>query len=330
MLNKNLFKNKIVLVTGATGSIGKSLVLRILKTNCKTIRAMSNDEDGLFKLKSVIEMNNNYIKKIRFLYGDIRDPERCELATKGVDIVIHAAAMKHVEICSYNPNEAIKTNILGTQNLIESSKKNKVKNFLFISTDKSALATTTMGQTKHLAEKLVLNAGMNTAKPSIKFSAIRFGNILASRGSVVEKFIYQIKTNLPLTVTDKRMIRYFMTIETAVEMIINSIQISKGCEVFILKNMGKFKIMNLANALKKYFKYKKQIKFIKKNIGEKLNEEFISEHEVKYLKENKQMYILDIDNRHKNLKKVNQIKMNEKLLNEKEIVLLFKKQKILN
>ncbi len=330
MFNKNLFKNKIVLVTGATGSIGKSLVQRILKTNCKTIRAMSNDEDGLFKLKSVIEINKNYIKKIRFLYGDIRDPERCELATKGVDIVIHAAAMKHVEICSYNPNEAIKTNILGTQNLIEASKKNKVKNFLFISTDKSALATTTMGQTKHLAEKLVLNAGMNAGKPPIKFSAIRFGNILASRGSVVEKFIYQIKANLPLTVTDKRMIRYFMTIENAVEMIISSIQISKGCEVFILKNMGKFKIMNLANALKKYFKYKKQIKFIKKNIGEKLNEEFISEHEVKYLKENKQMYILDIGNRHKNLKKINQIKMNEKLLNDKEIILLFKKQKILN
>ena len=223
MKNNNFYKNKIILITGATGSIGKSLVLKLLRTNCKTVRALSNDEDGLFKLKTSIEKNKINLNKIRFLYGDIREYDRCLMATKNVDIVIHAAALKHVEICNYNPNEAIKTNIYGTQNMVNSSIDNKVSNFLHISTDKAAMATTTMGQTKSLAEKLIINSGINTGFVSIKFSAVRFGNILASRGSVIEKFIYQIKNNMPLTVTDKNMARYFMTIDVATKMILESI-----------------------------------------------------------------------------------------------------------
>ena len=328
MTKNNFYKNKIILVTGATGSIGKSLVLKLLKTNCKTIRALSNDEDGLFKLKILIEKNKISLNKIRFLYGDIREYDRCLIATKNVDIVIHAAALKHVEICDYNPNEAIKTNIYGTQNMINSSIENKVSNFLHISTDKAAMATTTMGQTKSLAEKLIINSGINTGFISIKFSAVRFGNILASRGSVIEKFIYQIKNNMPLTVTDKDMVRYFMTIESAVEMIINSIQISRGSEVFILKNIGKFKILDLATALTKYFKHTPKIKFTNKQNGEKINEKFVSNDEINFLKETKNMYILDFGNKYKN-KNIKKIEMNEKLLSEKEIILLFKKHKIL-
>lgn len=328
MIKNNFYKDKIILITGATGSIGKSLVLKLLKTNCKTVRALSNDEDGLFKLKTLVEKNKINLNKIRFLYGDIREYDRCLIATKNVDIVIHAAALKHVEICDYNPNEAIKTNIYGTQNMINSSIENKVSNFLHISTDKAAMATTTMGQTKSLAEKLIINSGINTGFISIKFSAVRFGNILASRGSVIEKFIYQIKNNMPLTVTDKDMVRYFMTIESAVEMIINSIQISRGSEVFILKNIGKFKILDLATALTKYFKHTPKIKFTNKQNGEKINEKFVSNDEINFLKETKNMYILDFGNKYKN-KNIKKIEMNEKLLSEKEIILLFKKHKIL-
>ena len=328
MIKNNFYKNKIILVTGATGSIGKSLVLKLLKTNCKTIRALSNDEDGLFKLKILIEKNKISLNKIRFLYGDIREYDRCLIATKNVDIVIHTAALKHVEICNYNPNEAIKTNIYGTQNMVNSSIENKVKNFLHISTDKAAMATTTMGQTKSLAEKLIINSGINTGFVSIKFSAVRFGNILASRGSVIEKFIYQIKNNMPLTVTDKDMVRYFMTIDVASKMILECISSAKGSEVFILKNIGKFKILDLAISLGKYFKHRPKIKFTNKQNGEKINEKFVSKDEINFLKETKNMYVLDFGNKYK-LKKKKKIELNETTLNQKEIIDFLKKEQVI-
>ena len=328
MTNKNFYKNKIILVTGATGSIGSSVVKELLKNNCKTVRALSNDEDGLFKLKTFFEDDKKSLKKIRFLYGDIREYERCLLATRNVDIVINAAAMKHVEICNYNPNEAIKTNLYGTQNLIQASIENNIKNFMHISTDKAAMATTTMGQTKSLAEKLIINSGIHAQNPPIKFSAIRFGNILASRGSVIEKFIYKIKNNSPLTVTDESMIRYFMTIKEESKSIINCIANAKGCEVFILKNIGKFKILDLAISLNKFFKSNTKIKIIGKQDGEKINEEFVSDDEKSFLKEIKNMYVLDFDNRYK-IKKSNLIKLNENVLNQKQIIEFLKKEKVL-
>jgi UDP-N-acetylglucosamine 4,6-dehydratase/5-epimerase len=328
MIKNNFYKDKTILITGATGSIGKSLVLKLLKTNCKTVRALSNDEDGLFKLKTLVEKNKIDLNKIRFLYGDIREYDRCLIATKNVDIVIHAAALKHVEICDYNPNEAIKTNIYGTQNMVNSSIENKVSNFLHISTDKAAMATTTMGQTKSLAEKLIINSGINTGFISIKFSAVRFGNILASRGSVIEKFIYQIRNNMPLTVTDKDMVRYFMTIDVATKMILESISSAKGSEVFILKNIGKFKILDLATALTKYFKHTPKIKFTNKQNGEKINEKFVSNDEINFLKETKNMYILDFGNKYKN-KNIKKIKLNEKTLNQSEIINFLKKEYVI-
>jgi FlaA1/EpsC-like NDP-sugar epimerase len=329
MNNTNFYKNKIILITGATGSIGSALVKQLITTSCKTIRALSNDEDGLYKLKTFLEENNKLIKKIRFLYGDIREYERCLVATRNVDIVIHAAAMKHVEICNYNPNEAIKTNIYGTQNIINASIENKVKNFLHISTDKAAMATTTMGQTKSLAEKLIIDSDISSGNPLIKFSAIRFGNILASRGSVVEKFIYKIKNNLPISITDKNMKRYFMTIKAASTSIVNCIPIAKGCEIFILKNVGKFKILDLAIALIKFFDKKSKITFIGKQNGEKIDEKFLSDDETQFLKEIKNMYILDFENRYK-IKKIKRIKLNENLLDRNQIIEFLKKEKIIS
>ena len=199
---------------------------------------------------------------------------------------------------------------------------------MHISTDKAAMATTTMGQTKSLAEKLIINSGINTGYIPIKFSAVRFGNILASRGSVIEKFIYQIKNKMSLTVTDKNMIRYFMTINVATEMILSAISIAKGSEVFIFKNIGKFKIIDLANALMKYFKVRNKIKFTHKQDGEKIEEKFVSNDEITFLKEIKNMYILDFVNRY-NIKKVKKIKLNEKILNKDEIIKLLKKENVI-
>jgi UDP-N-acetylglucosamine 4,6-dehydratase len=328
MTINNFYKNKTILITGATGTIGSALVAKLIKTNCKTIRALSNDEDGLYKLKTFIEKDINSVNKIRFFYGDIREYDRCLLATRDVNIIIHAAAMKHVEISDYNPFEAVKTNIYGTQNLIRAAIENRISNFLHISTDKVAMATTTMGQTKSLAEKLIINSGINTGKHPIKFSAIRFGNILASRGSVVEKFIYKIKNNLPLQVTDKNMTRYFTTIAVASKSILDCLSIAKGCEIFILKNIGKFKILDLAISLRDHFSNKSKIEFIKKHNGEKIHEEFISSDEINFLKKIKNMYILDFGNKYKN-KTIKKILLNENILNKKQIIAFLKKENII-
>ena len=163
-MNKDFFKNKTILITGATGSIGSAITEKILETNCKVVRALSNDEDGIYKLsenlskkkeKLSINMKKN---KIRYLIGDVRDSKRCNELCQDVDIVIHAAAMKHVPICEYNPDEAKKTNFYGTKNIINASIKNKVKKLLFISTDKVVNPSSLMGKTKLHAEKLILNS----------------------------------------------------------------------------------------------------------------------------------------------------------------------------
>ena len=160
----NFFFKKRILVTGGSGSIGSEIVRFLIRRKCKVIRVLSNDENGIYELSEKINnlkinfKNKMLDKNIRFLIGDIRDINRCVLASKGIDIVIHAAALKHVPICEYNPNEAYKTNVIGTKNLIKSSIQNKVKKFLFISTDKAADPTSVMGKTKLIAENLVLRA----------------------------------------------------------------------------------------------------------------------------------------------------------------------------
>jgi len=208
-MKNNFFLNKRVLVTGGSGSIGSGIVKTLMKKKCEVIRVLSNDENGIYELSEEITSINKKLKlkmednKIRFLLGDIRDYKRCLLATQDMDIIVHAAALKHVPICEYNKEEAYKTNVLGTKNLIKSSIKNRVKYFLFISTDKAAEPTSSMGKSKLQAEKLIIKANKNKNKNNTKFSVIRFGNILLSRGSVVYKFLKQIKEKENITVTGK-------------------------------------------------------------------------------------------------------------------------------
>jgi UDP-N-acetylglucosamine 4,6-dehydratase/5-epimerase len=300
----NYFKGKSVLITGASGSIGSALLKNLIKTkSCKVIRAMSNDENGLFELnqellnhtkknKTKFDAFKNAMKRnrIRILYGDVRDYKRCVEASKKIDIIIHAAAVKHVPICQYNPKEAVKTNLLGTNNLCKAAIKNKVKKFLLISTDKVVNPTSIMGETKLKAEKIVL--GFNR-KATTKFACIRFGNVVGSRGSVIPLFINQIKNRKNITVTDKNMTRFFMLIESAVRLITESISLMRGNEIFILNSMKSFKVLDLAIVLKSIFKSKNKILLIGKKDGEKLSESLFTKKELKYLYDNKKLLVIN-------------------------------------
>lgn len=301
-MDKNIFNNKSILVTGGSGSIGSGIVKSLIKKNCKVIRVLSNDENGIYELSEQINSLNQKLQnkmknnKIRYLIGDIRDYKRCVLATKNIDIVIHAAALKHVPICEYNKDEAYKTNVIGTKFLIKASIKNKVKKFLFISTDKAAEPTSIMGKSKLAAEKLVIQASKKKTKT--RFSVIRFGNILFSRGSVVFKFIEQIKSRQKITVTSVFVSRFFISINNAVKRISESLILMDGGEIFIVMKMKSFKIIDLAKAIRSIYKKNNPIKVIGLREGEKMYEKLVSSKEnIQKLKQTKNLGVISTNNR---------------------------------
>jgi FlaA1/EpsC-like NDP-sugar epimerase len=336
-MNKLLFKNKIVLITGATGSIGSAVTEKILKLDCKVVRAMSNDEDGIYKLSEDLTKKNEKLSinmqknKIRYFVGDIRDSKRCDEICRNVDILIHAAAMKHVPICEYNPQEALKTNVDGTKNLIKAALKCKVKKFLFISTDKVVNPTSKMGRSKLKSEKLILKANRHINKNKTKFSIIRFGNIIGSRGSVLPKFLHQIKNSENLTVTSKDMTRFFVTINHAVNKILNAIEMMRGKEIFIIKNMNSIKIYELAKALKDYYNFSKKVIIKGHREGEKSYEELATDSEKKKISIYRDFIIVKNKTDKKNIKKNIQLNSNHvKKLDKGQIISFLKKSKLLH
>ena len=238
------FKGKNILITGGTGSIGMGLAKQLVRYNPKEIRIFSNDENSIFEAKENLGVNRIY----KFMVGDVRDKDRLNLAIRNVDIVFHTAAMKHIAICEDNPFDAVKTNVIGTSNILEASIIEEVKKFIFISTDKATNPTSTLGGSKLLAERLTLDAGTYAGKGKTKFAIVRFGNVLGSRGSVFQIFQNQIKMKKPLTVTDKRMTRYIMSISEAASMILKVTKILEGGEIYILK-MPSVRIEDLAKGI---------------------------------------------------------------------------------
>jgi len=247
----NFLKNKTIMITGGTGSFGNMCTKYLLKYDVKKIIIFSRDELKQF------EMANKFknAKKLRFLLGDIRDRERLKLATKEVDIVIHAAALKQVPAAEYNPMEPIKTNIYGAENLISACIENKVKKIIALSTDKAANPVNLYGATKLCSDKLFINANHLAGKADIKFSVVRYGNVVGSRGSVLP-FFQSIIANKgkSLPVTDDRMTRFWITLKHGVEFVLNSIDIMQGGELFVPK-IPSIRIIDLVKALDSKMKY---------------------------------------------------------------------------
>ncbi len=276
---KKLLKNKTVLVTGGAGSIGSEVTKNILSFPVKSVRVLDIDEHALFQLRRVIKDS-----RLRLLLGSILDKDRLDLASNGVDIIIHTAAIKNIEISEYNPIETIDTNINGTVNLIKMVIKNKPKIFLNISTDKAVNPSTLYGSTKQLSEKLVGWAGNHI--PSTKFSTIRFGNVFESRGNVFEIWEEEKKNNKPLSVTDPKMKRYFIHIHDVVDFIFECMLISKKGLIFVPK-MKSYKIKDIVS------KISSKQKIIGIRSGEKIEETLLSDQERKKATERRNMWIIE-------------------------------------
>ncbi len=291
----NEFKGKTILVTGGTGSIGSEIVRQLLKHGPKTVRILARHEDRHYQLMHEIGSDE---KRVRFIVGDIRDKERLKLAMEGVDIVFHAAALKQVALCEYNPFEAVKTNIIGTQNVIEVARELGVKKVIGISTDKVTEPEGILGVSKLMAEKLFLATYYYKGNKKTKFACVRFGNVLGSRGSILPLFKKQIRMNGTVTVTDPDMTRFVMSIPQAVDLVLRATRMMQGQEIFVLK-MPAVRLQDLAQASIAHYAplFGKnpsdiRIRVIGKRDGEKMHEKLLADHEVPSVLETKDIYIL--------------------------------------
>jgi FlaA1/EpsC-like NDP-sugar epimerase len=289
----SFYKGKRILITGAAGTVGLEMVRQLCCFEPEELRLMDNNESEIFFLMEECKDKNAFC----FL-GDVRDADKIEMLTKGIDIIIHAAAFKHVILSEYNPYDVVQTNILGVQNVIKAAGASNVKNLLLTSSDKAVNPTNVMGTSKLMGEKLVTcaNAVKNGSKTI--YSSTRFGNVIGSRGSVVPLFMKQIRKGGPVTVTDDRMTRFIMTIEEAVNLVLQSVMLSRGGEVFATK-MPAVRIRDLAEVMvellaRKYGHAPSEIEIlnIRPKAGEKLYEELMSEEEMTRSMELSDMFVI--------------------------------------
>ena len=282
-----MFKGKKILITGGTGSLGHALTKRLLNTDATTIRILSRNENNQIKMES-----NFKDDRLRFLLGDVRDSDRLSSAMEAVDIVFHTAALKHVPKIEYNPFEGIKTNVIGSQNVIDACVQQNVEKVVAISTDKAASPLNVYGATKTLMEKLFVaaNTFSTPEKHRTKFITVRYGNVLGSSGSVVPIFIDQIKNKKKVTITDPQMTRFSITMDEALEFILKETEIGKGSEVFIPK-MKAYSIMDIKNVLVELLGDTGS-ETIGVRVGEKMHEILINRDEIRYGWEIDNMYMI--------------------------------------
>ena len=301
-----MFKNKKILITGGTGSLGTALTSSLLKTDIDTIRIFSRDELKQSQMES--HFNDD---RLRFLIGDVRDKERLEKAVEGINTVIHTAALKHVPVIEYNPFEAIKTNVQGAQNLVEVCLNKDVEFALAIGTDKAVSPFNTYGATKLLMERLFVSANYYKGEHKTKFSCVRYGNVLGSRGSIIPKFIEQITSGNKITITDPNMTRFNITMDQAIDLIFKAIKNGYGGEVFIPK-LKAYRLDRLRDAIFDSLNIQNDTIQIPVRPGEKFHESLISQDELRNTFENDENYIIideksqdEILKKWKNLKPAN-------------------------
>ncbi len=284
-----MFKNKSILVTGGTGSFGQAFVKFVLKKypGIRKLIIFSRDELKQFNMSQ--SLNESKYPCIRYFLGDIRDEDRLSLALEDVDIVIHAAALKHVSAAEYNPFEFVKTNIIGSQNIVNCCLKNNVRNVIAISTDKAVSPANLYGATKLCSDKIFLSANNILGKRRLKFSVVRYGNVFGSSGSVVPIFLNQSKSGY-FNVTDKRMTRFNITLDECVKMVLWSMNNNLGSEIIIPK-LKSYRIMDLAKAINPSCK----INFVGIKQGEKLHEELTTLNDTKNLLDIGPFYIYSED-----------------------------------
>ena len=280
-----MINNKTILLTGGTGSFGKKFIEIVLrKFKAKKLIIYSRDEQKQFQLQQKLKIGKKPL--IRYFIGDVRDLDRLKLAMQDVDIVIHAAALKHIPIAEYNPFEVVKTNILGAQNVIEASLYNKVKKVIALSTDKASSPVNLYGATKLTSDKLFVAANNYKGSHDIQFSVVRYGNVMGSRGSVIPFFLNK-KGNGVFPVTDKRMTRFNITLNEGVYFVLFCLKKMLGGEIFVPK-IPSYKVIDVAKAVSSNNK----IKIIGIRPGEKLHEEMISQNDNKNTVEHKNYFVI--------------------------------------
>ena len=275
-MKNNMFKNKTLLITGGTGSFGSTVLKQFLESEIKEIRIFSRDEKKQEDLR--IEYKNS---KLNFIVGDVRDFESINNAMRDVDYVFQAAALKQVPSCEFFPMQAIQTNILGSENVLEAAARNNVKKVVVLSTDKAVYPINTMGMTKALMEKLAISKARDPRILSNNgvICATRYGNIMCSRGSIIPLFIKQIKEGLPITITEPNMTRFMMSLDESVKLVLFAFENANSGDIFVQKSPAAT-IITLAEALKEMFNASNEIKIIGSRHGEKMYETLCGKEEL--------------------------------------------------
>lgn len=286
-----MFKKNILLITGGTGSFGNAVLKRFLTTEIAEIRVFSRDEKKQEDMR--LEFNH---PKLKFYIGDVRDPASISQAMKGVDYVFHAAALKQVPSCEFYPMEAVRTNILGTENVMNAATLCGVKRVVVLSTDKAVYPINAMGLSKAMAEKLMIAKARTQREGETVLCATRYGNVMASRGSVIPLFISQLKEGKCLTVTDPNMTRFLMSLEDSVDLVLHAFEHAEQGDIFVQKAPSST-VGDLAQALKELFQKKLPISIIGTRHGEKLYESLISREEMVKAKDMGRYYRIPADNR---------------------------------
>lgn len=292
-----MFLDKTLMITGGTGSFGQTVLNRFLNTGVREIRIFSRDEKKQEDLR--IAFNNT---KLRFYIGDVRDYASVQQAMKGVDFVFHAAALKQVPSCEFYPMEAVKTNVIGTENVLNAATECSVRRVVVLSTDKAVYPINAMGISKAMAEKvMVAKARMQSAGDTV-FCATRYGNVMASRGSVIPLFVSQMKSGKPITVTDPTMTRFLMSLEDSVDLVLHAFTHGQQGDIFVQKAPAST-VGDLAQAMKELFQFDVPMRVIGTRHGEKLYESLISREEMAHAQDMGDYYRIPADNRDLNYAK---------------------------